>query len=137
MNFLHSVNAVFRKQKWRGSCFKYSYILTSTLNQEKHRMAHSCKGVCVFGHSGFSHDQTTVTTLWTVTHQPPLSLRFSRQEYWSGLLCPPPGDLPDPGIKPRSPALQADSLPLSHRGSPYMYISSVQSLSRVRLFATP
>ena len=43
---------------------------------------------------------------------------FSRQEYWSGLLFPSPGDLPDPGIKPGSPALQADSLPLSHQGSP-------------------
>ena len=41
----------------------------------------------------------------------PLSMRFSRQEYWSGLLFPPPRDLPDPGIKTGSPALQADSLP--------------------------
>jgi len=38
-------------------------------------------------------------------------MAFSRQEYWSGLPCPPPGDLPKPGIKPRSPSLQADSLP--------------------------
>ena len=38
-------------------------------------------------------------TLWTVDHQSPLSMEFSRQEYWNGLLCPPPGDLPDPGIK--------------------------------------
>ena len=43
---------------------------------------------------------------------------FSRQEYWSGLPFPPPGDLPDPGIEPESPALQVDSLPLSHQGSP-------------------
>jgi len=43
---------------------------------------------------------------------------FSRQEYWSGLLCPPPGDLPNPGIKPRSPALQADSLPSEPPGKP-------------------
>ena len=42
--------------------------------------------------------------------QAPLSLGFSRQESWDGLLCPPPRDLPDPGIEPRSPALQADSL---------------------------
>ena len=49
-----------------------------------------------------------------VAHQPPLSMGISRQEYWSGLPLPPPGDLPDPGIKPMSPALQADSLPLSH-----------------------
>ena len=40
--------------------------------------------------------------LWTVAHQAPLSMGFSRQEYWSGLPCPPPGDLPDPGIKPIS-----------------------------------
>ena len=49
-------------------------------------------------------------TPWTVTHQAPLSMEFSRQEYWNGLPFPSPGDLPDPGIKPRSPALQADSL---------------------------
>ena len=55
---------------------------------------------------------------WTVAHQAPLSMGFPRQEYWSGLPFPSPGDPPDPGIKPRSPALQADSLPLSHRGSP-------------------
>ena len=49
-------------------------------------------------------------------------MRFTRQEYWSGLPCSPPGDLPDPGIKPTSPDLQADSLPLSHQGSlsPYL-----------------
>ena len=48
-------------------------------------------------------------TPWTVAQQAPLSVEFSRQEYWSGLPCPSPGDLPNPGIKPRSPALQADS----------------------------
>ena len=50
-------------------------------------------------------------TLWTVTYQAPLSVEFSRQEYWSGLAFPSPGDLPDPGTKPGSPALQADSSP--------------------------
>ena len=45
--------------------------------------------------------------------QAPLSMRFSKQEYWSGLPFPSPGDLPNPGIKPRSPALQADSLNLN------------------------
>ena len=53
----------------------------------------------------------TFATLWTVARQAPLSKGFSRQEYWSGLLCPPPGDCPNPGIKPRSPTLQVDSLP--------------------------
>ena len=48
---------------------------------------------------------------WTVTHQAPLSMEFSREEYRSGLPCPSLGDLSDPGIKPRSPALQADPLP--------------------------
>ena len=52
----------------------------------------------------------TLATLWTVVRQAPLSMRFSRQEYWSGLPSASPGDLFDPGIKPRSPALQADSL---------------------------
>ena len=49
-------------------------------------------------------------TPWTVAYQAPPSMGFSRQEYWSGLLFPSPGDLPNPGIKPRSPALQADAL---------------------------
>ena len=53
--------------------------------------------------SGFSRVQLFVT-LWTVTSQAPLSLGFSRQEYWSGLTCPPPGDLPDLEIKPTSVA---------------------------------
>ena len=52
-----------------------------------------------------------VATPWTVAHQAPLSLEFSRQEYWSGLPFPSPGDLPNPGIEPGSPALQEDSLP--------------------------
>ena len=47
----------------------------------------------------------TLTTLWTVAHQAPLSMGFPRQEYWSRLLVPSPGDLPDPGIESESPAL--------------------------------
>ena len=50
-------------------------------------------------------------TPWTLAPQVPLSMGFSRQEYWSRLPFPSPGDLPDPGIEPRSPALQADTLP--------------------------
>ena len=59
-------------------------------------------------------------TTWTVACQAPLSKEFSRQGYWSGLLFPPPGDLPNPRIElesPASPAWQADSLPLRHLGS--------------------
>ena len=48
-------------------------------------------------------------SLRPLARQVPLSTGFSKQEYWSGLPCPPPGDLPDPEIEPRSPALQADS----------------------------
>ena len=54
-------------------------------------------------------DAQSCPTPWTVAHQASLSMGFSRQEYWSGLPFSSPGDLPDPGIKPRSPALQADS----------------------------
>ena len=59
--------------------------------------------------------------LWTVAHQAPLSIGFSKQEYQRGFPCPTPGDLPELGIEPMSPeapALQADSLPLSHGESP-------------------
>ena len=55
-------------------------------------------------------------TPWTVAHQAPLSLEFSRQEYWSGVPCPSPGDLLDREIHPGSPALQADSLPSEASG---------------------
>ena len=65
-------------------------------------------------------------------------MEFSRQEYWSGLLCPQPGDLPNPGVEPRSPVLQADPLLLSHQGSPTDTLCCVV-LSRlaVSLSATP
>ena len=57
-------------------------------------------------------------TPWTVAHQAPPSMEFSRQEYWSGLPFPSPGDLPNPGIEPRSPALWADTLPSEPPGNP-------------------
>ena len=63
--------------------------------------------------------------LWTVTHQSPLSVGFSRQEYWSGMPCPPPGNIANPGsehLYPATPASQADSLPLSHQGSQLLHI---------------
>ena len=56
-------------------------------------------------------------TLWTVAYQAPPSMGFSRQEYWSGLPFPSPGDLPNPGIEPVSPALQVDSLPTELSGN--------------------
>ena len=81
-------------------------------------------------------------TPWIVAHQASLSMEFSRQEHWSGLPCPSPGDLPHPGIKPRSPALHADSL-LSEppgtfiKGYTAAATAAAKSLSRVRLLVTP
>ena len=66
----------------------------------------------------------TLATPWTVACQAPLSMGFSRQQYWSGLLFPFPGDLPNPGIEPQSSALQADSLPTELRGQPIGLITS-------------
>ena len=57
-------------------------------------------------------------TPWTVAHQAPPSMGFPRQEYWNGLPFTSPGDLPNPGIKPRSPALQTDALPSEPPGNP-------------------
>ena len=75
------------------------------------------EGILLLLLSRFSCARLCVTP-WTVAHQDPLSMEFSRQEYWSGLPCPPPGDLPNSGIELGSPALQADSSLLSHQGSP-------------------
>ena len=75
------------------------------------------ENACVFSCSGRVR---LFVTSWTVVRQAPLSMGSSRQEYWSGLPFPPPGDLPDPGIEPVSPVsptLQADFLPLSHQES--------------------
>ena len=65
----------------------------------------------------FSHVRLFVTP-WTVAHQALPFMGFSRQEYWSGLLFPSLGDLPNPGIEPRSPASQADTLPFEPPGKP-------------------
>ena len=69
-----------------------------------------------------SHVQLFVI-LWTITYQAPLTMGFSRQEYWSGYLVPSPGDLPNPGIKPRSPSLQVDFIPAEPTGK--LYVVSV------------
>ena len=83
--------------------------------------------LCLLSHSVMSD---LFVILWTVALQAPLSVGFPRQEYWwSGLPIPTPGDLPDPGIEPHLLHWQADSLPLSHLGSPYLaYTASKLSL---------
>ena len=81
-------------------------------------MATSDLCVCVLSHSSCIR---LYATPWTVAHQAPLSMGFSRQEYWSGLPCPPPGDLPNPGTGPSVLCLlhwQAGSLPLAPPGKP-------------------
>ena len=74
----------------------------------------------------------TLSISWRVAHQAPLFMGFSRKEYWSGLPCPSPGDLPNPGIKPRSPALQVDSLPsVPPEKSKNTGVSSLSLLQRI------
>ena len=76
--------------------------------------------VTVFGGGGLVAKLClTLVTPCTVARQAPQSMGFSRQEYWSGLPCPSSGDLPNPGIKPRSPALQADSVPAEPQVKPW------------------
>ena len=77
-------------------------------------------------------------TPWTVAHQAPPSMEFSRQEYWSGVPFPSPGDLPDPGIEPGSPALQADALPSEPPGNPIYFIKEVlKSYRQQKHFQNP
>ena len=104
--------------------------------------------MCVLAQGHFTRENESVShslcllfeTPWAVALQAPLSMGFSRQEYWSGLPSPSPGDLPDPGIKPRSPTLWADSLPSEPPGKPnhkpWCFIIKAQSLWLVKTFST-
>ena len=113
-NITFSKEAKFRTKNKINSIYKSIYLdLDIYLYVDLHIY------VCVLSHLVVSDSPTP----WTVAHQAPLSRGFSRQEYWSGLPCPHPGDLPNPGINPRSSALLLLLL-LSH-------------FSRVRLCATP
>ena len=69
-------------------------------------------------------------TSWTLTYQAPLTMQFSRQGYWSGLPFPSPGDLPNPGIEPVCPALQADALPSEPPGQVSEYKTRLKKLTR-------
>ena len=95
---------------------------------KKHQLTSFSIDLCVLvwpspgTHVKSLHSCPTLCDPWTVAHQAPLSFGFSRQEYWSALTFPTPGDLPNPRIEPTSPmslALQVDSFPLSHQGSPF------------------
>ena len=90
--------------------------MESSLQSTKESKYSVC--VYVYALSHFSHFQL-FANLWTIAHQAPLSMGFSRQKYWSGLSCPPREYLPNTGTETMSsaaPALQVDSLPLSHKG---------------------
>ena len=69
-------------------------------------------------------------TPWIVAHQAPLSMRFSRQEYWSGLPFPSPGDLSDPGMEPRSPPSRVDSLPSEPPGKAFLGVVEIKRPDR-------
>ena len=104
---------LFGKEQWCRSTSKFSSCYTLgalmgdlTLVVEKCVCMCVCVCVCV---CYLLSCVWLVVTPWTVTCQAPLSMKFSKQEYWSRLLFPSPGDLPDPGIKLGSPALQVDS----------------------------
>ena len=71
-------------------------------------------------------------TLWTVAHEAPLSVEFSRQEYYSGLPFSFPGDLPDPGINPESPTSHADSFVSEPPGKPSKCLVRINSLLRIQ-----
>ena len=68
-------------------------------------------------------------TPWTVAYQAPQSMEFSRKKYWSELPFPSPGDFPNPGIKPGSPALQADALPSELLGKPISVLTTLKCVS--------
>ena len=111
--------------------FVFPSLCTQTLNPEMGEWWRYWGPCCLLTHVGYTQRSKLYSlcmcacmlslfscvrlsaTLWTVDHQVPLSMGFSRQEYWSVLLCPPPDDVPNPGIEPifpASPALQADFL---------------------------
>ena len=99
------------------------------VGMERESLAHN--GLSLFFNSSYFSGGSLVTKLyatlatpWTISCQAPLSMGFSRQQNWSGFPFPSPGDLSDPGIKPRSPALQTDSLPTELQGKLHISVST-------------
>ena len=109
------VHGVTESRKWPTD-FHFHLVFSPRLVKHSQRILFK---VCMLSH--FS-SVWLFASLWTVAHQAPLSIGFSRQEYWSGLPCPPPGDLPDPGNEPVSfmfPELAGGFLPLVPPGKPF------------------
>ena len=110
-------------RQWKGGKSKSTWVKWKSSEDSGHLLGGLVFLSCVL--SRFNRIQL-FGTLCTEARQVPLSMGFSKQEYWSEWPCPPPDDLPDPWTEPTSPAssvLQADSLPLSYWGSPlYSYL---------------
>ena len=133
---MYSNTEVIRQQRCLYSNFYYAIIIfnqviliLSNKNQSQLTQLLSEKSKrqspCAMLSRSVTFDSVTP---WTVAHQVPLSVGFSRQVYWSGLPFLSPGDLPDPGIKPLG-----DSLPLSHQGSPYISIYYIINVIKTEL----
>ena len=135
--FHHSLQALMDATKikptvlsWQGS--SAGYIHNSALSTSKIQLCRCSATLTAENHtcvlSLFSRVWLFATP-WSVAHQASLSMGFFRQEHWNGLRYPLPGDLPNPGIEPASlaaPALQEDSLPLSHQGSPSIRLRNLK-----------
>ena len=120
ITFYKSLNSGFiYKSHTDKSCFTKMHLFKSTL---KYILIDKCHQlIYTESESEVAKSCPILWTPWTVAYQAPLSMGFSRQAYWSGLPFPSPGDLPNPGIKPGSPALQADTLPSEPPGKLYLH----------------
>ena len=119
---------VFLKTATTDVTFYYDSLVLKQLSSKKifnSKDIKISKTSLSYALSHFSHVRP-FGTLWTIVHPAPLSMGFLRQEFWSGLPFPSPGDLPDPEIKSRSPALQADSLQSETPGKPLRVLSQVK-----------
>ena len=105
---------------WLNMFFKFKYIFVCVCVHICGLVAKSCP---------------ILATPWTVAHQAPLSMGFSRQEYWSGLLFHTPGNLPGPEMDPGSPALEADSLPTELPGNYVINNQSEINLEEISIHA--
>ena len=114
LNLINSLNLTINLQKIQE---RESNLLNS-IREIQSAKFRNCRKNNMHMLRCFSHVWFFVTP-WTVAHQALLSMGFSRQGYWSGLPFPSPGELPDPGIEPRSPALRAGALPSEPPGKPH------------------
>ena len=105
------------KLKWTP--FTYTRYMTDKLSHNNILLSNKITLLMVVVVGGLvTKSCPPLETPWTVARQAPLSMELSEQEYWSGLPFPSPGDLPNPGFKPGSPSLQADSLLTELQGKP-------------------